>query len=121
MLSQGTLPKIRTFSSGFSDPNGSYWGMNESVKARVRLQKKIITRNFLTKLQKKKVGTGEIEVAAKRNIFGNDAHEASRNKLVEKEVVRNLKLRIHTADKKIKELEQQWLKADQKRKAIIEE
>ena len=67
MLTKGTLPKTRALSLDFSDPRGSYWGMKDSLKARVRLQRKIISRNFLTKLHKKKVGTGEIEFAAKRN------------------------------------------------------
>ena len=72
MLTRGTLPKLRNLSSKFSDPNGSYWGMNTYLKTRVRLQRKIISRNFLAKLQKKKVGTPEIEGTAMRNIYGSE-------------------------------------------------
>ena len=32
MLTKGTLPKLRQFSSRFSDPNGSYWGMQTVSK-----------------------------------------------------------------------------------------
>ena len=91
MLTRGTLPRIRHLSSQFSDPYGSYGGMRDSLKARIRLQRKIISRNFLVKLHKRKVGTGEIEAAAKRNIYGEDAVETVRNKAVEKEVVRVLR------------------------------
>ena len=121
MLMKGTLPKIRTFSTDFSDPNGSYWGMKNTLKSRVRLQRKIISRNFLTKLHKRKVGTGEIEYAAKKNVFGEDASNANRTKEVEKEVVRILKLRLRTADKKIKELEHIWKKDNEVRKNVFVE
>ena len=77
MLTQGTLPKLRDFSTKFSNPDGLYWGMKTYLKARIRLQKKIISRNFLAKLCKKKVGTGEIEACAKRNVFGPDDDENS--------------------------------------------
>ena len=97
MITKGTLPRIRSLSSEFSDPYGSYGGIRDSLKARIRLQKKIISRNFLTKLHKRKVGTGEIEAAAKRNIYGEDFVSVSRNKRVEKEVTRILRLRIKTA------------------------
>ena len=74
-----------------SNPDGLYWGMKTYLKARIRLQKKIISRNFLAKLCKKKVGTGEIEACAKRNVYGPDLTENSvRNGLVEKEVARIL-------------------------------
>ena len=68
MLTTGTLPRIGYLSRQFSDPYGSYGVMRDSLKARIRLQKKIISRNLLTILHKRKVGTGEIEAAAKRNI-----------------------------------------------------
>jgi hypothetical protein len=121
MLTNGTLPKIRRLSSSFSDPNGSFGGMRDSLKARVRLQRKIISRNFLAKLHKKKVGTGEIEAAAKRVIYGEDAWNAVRNKHVEKEVVWILRLRIKTADRKIKELECEWRNANSVRLAMFDE
>ena len=57
---------------------------------------------ILAKLLKRKVGTGEIEAAGKKNVFGEDALDAIRCKRVEKEVVRILRLRIQTANKKIK-------------------
>ena len=99
MLSRGTLPKLREFSTKFSNPDGLYWGMKSYLKSRIRLQRKIISRNFLSKLLKKKVGTGEIEACAKKNVFGSDSAEKSiRNKLVEKEVARILRLRITVAD-----------------------
>ena len=122
MLTQGTLPKLREFSTKFSNPDGLYWGMKTYLKARIRLQKKIISRNFLSKLHKKKVGTGEIEACAKRNVFGSDVTENSvRNKLVEKEVSRILRLRIRTSDHKIKELEHEWLCEKRCKDAMFQE
>ena len=98
MLSQGTLPKLRNFSNKFSNPDGLYWGIKAYLKARVRHQRKIISRNFLTKLHKKNIGTGEIEACAKRNVYGDDVIENKvRSKHVEKEVVRILRLRIKTS------------------------
>ena len=79
MLTSGTLPKVWCLAGQFSDPEGSYWGMRKYLKARTRLHRKVISRNFLAKLYKKKVGTGEIENAAIRNVFGatNDNDEDS--------------------------------------------
>ena len=102
MLTRGTLPKLRLLSAKFSDPDGSYWGMKNNLKSRIRLQRKKISRNFLVKLLKKKVGTGEIEAAARRNIYGEDAWIQIRNKDIEKEVMRVLRMRIKTSEKKIK-------------------
>ena len=121
MLTKGTLPKTRKLASDFSDPNGSFGGMRDSLKARVRLQRKIVSRNFLAKLHKRKVGTGEIEAAAKRNFYGMDARCVSRNKCVESEVVRILRMRINTADRKIKELEREWKSVNFVRLAIFDE
>ena len=76
MLTKGALPEIRVFSSEFSDPDGSYQGMKECLKARIRMQRKIISKNFLVKLQKRKVGTSEIEATATRYIYGEEAKDA---------------------------------------------
>ena len=62
-----------------------------------------------------------VEAAAKRNIYGDDSLRASRNKSVEKEVVRILKLRMKTADKKIQCLEKEWRTINAVRNAIFEE
>ena len=123
MLTSGTLPKLRYFSSDFSDPDGLFWGMKTYLKARVRLQRKTISRNFLTKLLKNRVGTPEIESTAMRNIYGSEHRNVdnARNKQVEKEVMRILKLRIQVADRQIREHEQELNGANIRVKAIIGE
>ena len=120
MLTSGTLPKVRHFASKLSDPDGSYWGMKTYLKTRIRLQQKIISRNFLTKLHKKRVGTGEIENAARRNVFGSNINVV-RNKMVEKEVLRILKMRILVADKKIKEYKHELKVATDEKDAMFHE
>ena len=96
--------------------------MKMYMKARIRLQKRIISRNFLSKLFKKKVGTGEVESLAKRNVFGSDnADREIRNKMVEREVMRILRLRIQVADKQIKEYEHMLRAANFRKNAMIEE
>ena len=92
------------------------------MKARIKLQRKIISRNFLSKLFKKKVGTGEVESLAKRNVFGSDkAANVIRNKMVEKEVVRILRLRIQVADRQIKEYEHVLRVENFRKNAMMEE
>ena len=87
----------------------------------LKVKSYFLDRNFLAKLHKRKLGTGEIEAAAKRNIYGEDAVESTRNKAVEKEVVRVLRLRIKTADEKIKMLKNEWESLNFVRLAVFAE
>jgi hypothetical protein len=94
-----------------SDPNRAFMVMKDSMKSRIKLQNKTTARNFLRKCLKKGVGTNEIESLARKNLYGINAKtDKSRNKDIEKEVKRLLKLRLVMAEKEMLKLKFEWIK-----------
>ena len=122
MLQLKTLNQLGSLSTTISDPNRAFMVMKNSMKSRIKLQNKTAAKNFLRKCLKKGVGTNEIESLARKNLYGSNVRfDINRNKAIEKEVKRLLKMRIMLVEKELLKLKFEWIKQKNAMLGILKE
>ena len=76
MTCTNTRIQIRNLSNLTTDPHRAGDKMLEAVKANVKLVKKVQVKNLLEGLEKRRIGTNEIEIMAKKLVNSEDRDEA---------------------------------------------
>ena len=70
LLNVTALSQLRQLATFCSDPEGSYMAMRNSLRARLKVQNKIININLIKECMKKGVGLEEVEATARKVTYG---------------------------------------------------
>ena len=105
LLSAKSASEIKNISNYCTDPERAYLRMLSCIKAAEVYICKIVTRNMYNKLIRLGVGTNEVVATANKVI------RIKNKRLVEREIIRIMKMRRTNVEREIKQCKHEWFKA----------